>query len=307
MAARPPLSRGFTLAEKRSLRFEQIALYAVFLVAVIAAIISFVAMRWVGVELGLGWAAPLVPLAIDGFAIACSAGIVRSQAATEPARERSSEWVGLFLALILSIAGNVQHVLATSSNALSPALKVPLAAAVPILVAFGIHVYGRALTRGISTRVLADDPTRIQIGDLARAAASEARPARTAPARTPAGPPPSFPPTTTPPQRELVEDAPTPAGGAGATVFPIRPAPAVVGDDRARVRALFDAAVAADPDVRPDAAALHCAAGVTKNPATSRRWVADWWAEHQEARGMRPDPDGERDEDGEGVLAAVDM
>ena len=181
MAPRTPTSRGFTLAERRSLTFERVALYAVFFVALVAAVISFVAMRWLGEQLGLGWAAPLIPLAVDGFAIACSVGIVRSQAAGEATRDRFSEWVGLIIALALSITGNVQHVMDLGSVQLSIYIKVAFAAAVPVLLAYGIHVYGRAMARGISAHVLADDPDKIHVDlmSLGEARMHKAPPTRT--------------------------------------------------------------------------------------------------------------------------------
>ena len=192
MSTRPkaPQSRGFTLAEKRSLQFERVSLYAVLLVAVIAAIISFQAQRWFGLGMGLAWAAPLVPIAIDGFAIACSVGIVRSQGAGERARDRLSEWLGLSIALALSIAVNVQHTLATRAEDAARALAALVAASIPIVLAYGIHVYGRAMSRGLSAHVMADDPDQLRfdvahLGDAAPvverarpAAASNARGAR---------------------------------------------------------------------------------------------------------------------------------
>ena len=186
---RTPAARGFTVAEKRSILFERIALYAVFLVALITAVISFQALTWVGSEMGLGWAAPLVPLAIDGFAVACSVGIVRSQASGEKSRERLSEWIGLFLALTLSIAGNILHALNIGTGVIPERVTIAFAAAVPIVLAYCIHVYGRAMVRGISAHVLAEDPDRIHFGiphlgdDTAQPAPRAARTKTAQPAR----------------------------------------------------------------------------------------------------------------------------
>lgn len=162
---RTPAPRTFTRAEKRSLKFETVALYVMLLVAIIAAIISFVALVWVGHEIGLNNAAYLVPFAVDGFAIACSVGIIRSQAEGEKVRGRLSEWLGLAYALGLSLAGNVVHALnAKYGTPLPEWLVWAYAAAPPIIVAYGLHVYGRAQSKGISAHVLEDDPNRIHFG-----------------------------------------------------------------------------------------------------------------------------------------------
>lgn len=62
--------------------------------------------------------------------------------------------------------------------------------------------------------------------------------------------------------------------------------------EKERVLALFAAEVAANPDVKPDAARLHDLAGVTASRATSRRWVQAAWEAELAALG---DPSAERD------------
>lgn len=284
MAPRPPASRGFTLAERRSLTFERISLYAVFFVALVAAVVSFVAMAWVGKQLGMDWAAPLIPLAIDGFAIACSVGIVRSQASGDRLRERFSEWIGLYVALSLSIAGNVFHVLHTSTELLPTYLKVAFAASIPILLAYGIHVYGRAMSRGISAKVLADDPDKVRfdiqsLHDDARHTAAPARAQHTG-ARIERAHAPQ--PVAQPARAQQDLGARADLEGARAAAADAARAE----DDRTRMRATFDAAVHAQPTVRPDAAALHREAGAKVNTATSRRWVQAWWSEHETNLGI---------------------
>jgi len=123
--------------------FERNARYAILLVFTIAMIVSFGALTWVGQHMRLTWSAPLIPLVIDGFGAACSVGIVRSQAAGQPFRHRFSEWVGLTFAVAVSVLGNVYHVL----NVMPPWLKVVVAASIPIIVPYGMHIYGRAVTR----------------------------------------------------------------------------------------------------------------------------------------------------------------
>lgn len=271
-----PTARGFTLAEKRALLFEQVSLYAVFLVAVIAAVISFVALAAVGREAGLGHASYLLPIAIDGFGIACSVGIVRSVASGEKGRERISEWLGLISALCLSILGNVTHSLAVGAATLPDYVKIAYATAIPMIVAYGIHVYGRAMSRGISAHVLADNPDELHfnlahLGDAETVARAHA-PAKVT--RTPAPRAQATPAAPAPPAR-----APRPAPTAAASAA------------QARMRGAFDAAVARDPLTKPVASHLQRELDIDMHPATPRRWVQQWWEEHESALGTaRPAP-----------------
>lgn len=274
--AKAPAARGFTLAEKRALLFERVSLYAVFLVALIAAAISFIALRAVGADAGLGSASFLLPIAIDGFGIACSVGIVRSVASGEGVRERTSEWFGLFAALGLSILGNVHHALIVGAGTLPDYVKVAYAAAIPMIVAYGIHVYGRAMARGISAHVLAENPDQIvfEMRHLGETVSAQRAPVRTAPRPAP---------------RTQAAQPATPAAQLPRTVTGSKPIP--VGDnERQRARIVFDQLVAADPTQKPDAAVVHREAGVTRDKATTRRWVQSWWDETQEAMGMGTDP-----------------
>lgn len=284
-------ARGFTLAEKRALLFEQVSLYMVFLVALIAAVISFVALAAVGKEAGLGAAAYLLPVAIDGFGIACSVGIVRSVASGEKGRERISEWIGLFAALCLSILGNVHHSLSVGAVTLPDYVKIAYATAIPMIVAYGIHVYGRAMSRGISAHVMADTPDEIRfdVQHLGGAAQTVAR--ATAPARI------------TPRAQNAQGSAPAPTAPR-ASARPVEAAPAraeQAGSDKARMRVAFDQAIAADPHSRPVASDLQRELGIDLHPSNPRRWVQQWWAEHEEQMGTaRPEVDvtaGEKTEE----------
>lgn len=300
--AKPPPARGFTLAEKRALLFERIALYAVFLVAVIAAAISFVALRAVGGDAGLGRAAFLLPIAIDGFGIACSVGIVRSVASGDKFRERVSEWFGLICALGLSILGNVEHSLTVGAVTLPDYVKVAYATAIPVIVAYGIHVYGRAMSKGISAHVLADDPDHLRFDVLHLGEDTVARAA--APVRTPRA------------VRAPQAASSAPATGAPARATEAAPAradaqpPRAQGlDNRARMRELFDQRVKDNPVAKPDAAEMQRELGIDMHPATPRKWVQKWWEEHQASMGMdRPepaDPPAAAAEDDEGDTTAV--
>lgn len=157
-------ARSFTVQEQRTFRLERWSLSVQLAVAVIAAVISFQALRDAGLRMGLDWAAPLLPLAIDGFAVIASLGIIRSQGAGERLRERASEWLGLFFVLGLSIAGNVAHALDKMEPDFPRMLAGLFGAAPPVIVAYGIHVYGRAMTSGVSRHVLVDDPDKIHFG-----------------------------------------------------------------------------------------------------------------------------------------------
>jgi hypothetical protein len=157
-------ARSFTVQEDRAFRLERWSLYVQLAVAVIAAVISFQALRDAGLRMGLDWAAPLLPLAIDGFAVIASLGIIRSQGAGERFGARASEWLGLCFVLGLSIAGNVAHALDRMDPDFPRILAGLFGSAPPIIVAYGIHVYGRAMTSGVSRHVLVDDPDKIHFG-----------------------------------------------------------------------------------------------------------------------------------------------
>lgn len=289
--AKGTAARGFTLAEKRALLFEQVSLYAVFLVALIAAAISFIALRAVGADAGLGRAAFLLPIAIDGFGIACSVGIVRSVASGERFRDRASEWVGLFAALALSILGNVHHALMVGAETLPDYVKYAYAAAIPLIVAYGIHVYGRAMSKGISAHVLADNPDELvfdmrHLGDSVAARRAPMRATRRQPTvRTPA----------TPTAAERTERAGRPAqqpvsAPAQPSAPPVRTIAPVSDPAKERARAIFDRMVLANPIEKPDAAAIHREAEVPKAEATTRRWVQAWWTETEASMGMAREP-----------------
>lgn len=297
--AKAPTARGFTLAEKRSLQFENVALYAVFLVAIIAASISFIALKAVGADAGLGRASFLLPLAIDGFGIACSVGIIKSVAEGEGFRDRASEWFGLFSALALSILGNVHHALEVGAASLPDYVKIAYATAIPLIVAYGIHVYGRAMSKGISAHVLADDPDKLRFdlehlgGESGQRRPAQARAPRTpkvAPSRAAAPSPARTTPAQPTPERaqpaapEVARTTPTPSAAPQGD----EQAAAQV-DEKARARAIFDRMVAENPVEKPDAAKIHAEADVQRDKATSRRWVQTWWNEVQSQLGIARD------------------
>lgn len=291
--AKAPTARGFTIAERRALTFERVSLYMVFLVALIAAAISFIALRAVGSDAGLGQASFLLPIAIDGFGIACSVGIVRSVASGEGFRDRASEWFGLFVSLGLSILGNVHHALKVGAPDLPDYVKMAYASAIPIIVAYGIHVYGRAMAKGISAHVMADDPDRVHF-DLAHLGDHSAPPARV---QRPAPRAQAQPAARALPEQPSAQPEPVAARTIGAQADSLR--------DAARAR--FEQCVRANPTTKPDAKAIHDAIGSDKNPATTRRWVSEWWDEFVSAVEGGRDPIREQlgEEGGRGEVRAA--
>ncbi|MDB5253902.1 MAG: hypothetical protein JWP27_3071, partial [Flaviaesturariibacter sp.] len=231
--AKPPATRGFYISDRRSLRFETLTMWLVSAVSVIAVVISFFALSWCGRQFLAAPVAPLLPLAVDGFAVACSAGIVRSQSQQENWRERINEWIGLGLALGLSVAGNVTHALAEGSGKLPVGLVGAFAASVPVIVAYGIHVLGRAISKGLSSKVRVDAPDEIVLDDVA-----VARPTRV--------------PTRVPVAREARPDArvSVPVGARVDLVKRADSAPAVGAVDAPRVVSVGrQAALAAEEQV----------------------------------------------------------
>lgn len=189
---RPPVAREMTVGEKRALSTERASLPATVLVALVAAAASFSALIWCGRLMGMAHMAFALPVAIDGLGIMCALGVARHGGSF---RSAFSEWFGLGMSVTLSIAGNVAHAL----QVLPAELKVAFAASMPVIVAYGVHVYCRAIASGVSTRVFASDPTQIQLAlDTATPAKSDTAPV---PARRPVSRPPLAATTVARPER----------------------------------------------------------------------------------------------------------
>ncbi|MFZ5848869.1 MAG: DUF2637 domain-containing protein [Actinomycetota bacterium] len=255
-------ARSFTVQEERTFRLERWSLYVQLAVAVIAAVISFQALRDAGLRMGLDWAAPLLPLAIDGFAVIASLGIIRSQGAGERLSARASEWLGLFFVLALSIAGNVAHALDKMDPDFPRILAGMFGSAPPIIVAYGIHVYGRAMNSGVSRHVLVDDPDKIHFGlahlgerDSVRTPGSKRRTAR-----------PAERSDASAPKRASVQDTvPTSVEVSGAR-YPRNP-------ERQRAFEVWSQLHAGQP---VNAKEVLRAAQVSKDESTVRRWCRSW-------------------------------
>lgn len=197
MARKAPTQRKRTVSDRRTLRVETASLPLVIGVAVIAALISFVALKWVGEYMGMSVEvfgvqiayAALLPLAIDGFGIICALGIVRSNSVDESFLKRVSEWGGLAISLALSIAGNVVHTLHFVDGTLPPRwLIVAYSAAIPAIVAYGLHLLGRTLRDSLSARIYVDDPDHVQLDvpGVTQAPAEQPRTRATQPKTAPA-------------------------------------------------------------------------------------------------------------------------
>jgi len=251
MTDQPASARGLTVSEKRSIGLERFTLWGVFFVSLLAAYISFLAQVWVGQRMGFGAASFALPLCIDGFAVVCAVNV---RAPTgEHARGRVSEWAGLFFALSLSVAGNVEHALVVGDATMPRPLLITVGAGIPMLVAWGFHVLGRSMARGLSAHVMADNRATIQMH--VQQVGEPARKPRAKSAGVPV--------------QVRVQSAPEPVQS-----------PHVPTDrGKSAMRAEFLRIVRADPDARPRAVDLHASVGATCDPATSRRWVAGWAAE----------------------------
>ena len=255
-------TRSFTVQEERTFRLERWSLYVQLAVAVIAAVISFQALRDAGLRMGLDWAAPLLPLAIDGFAVIASLGIIRSQGAGERFSARASEWLGLCFVLALSIAGNVAHALDRMDSDFPRILAGLFGSAPPIIVAYGIHVYGRAMTSGVSRHVLVDDPDKIHFAlthlgerDSVRPPGSKrgtARPAERSDARATK-------------RAGAQETVPSSVQGSGAR-YPRNP-------ERQRAFEVWSHLHSGQP---VNAKEVLRAAQVSKDESTVRRWCRSW-------------------------------
>lgn len=280
----PNVARGLTVDEKRARDFERVTLRIVLVVAVIAAVISFFAVSWVGQQMGmsvvLAW---LLPLAIDGFAVACSLGIVRSQAAGKSARSRVSEWLGLGYALSVSVVDNTVHALhAVTGMNVEVWLAVANASAVPVIVAYGLHILGRAMQGGVGGRQNADDPDRIYDAPIAHAPAAPV--ARTHARTADRERAPERAPARAPRQTPQPVQAPIPA-----------PQPVRVYDE---VDEAAYARYAADRDLGREWLSSEVGAAVGVSPSQGSRRRAVWRNRYEaEGRGARPDLTLDTDDD----------
>ena len=273
-----PEPRGFTLAEVDGLRFERATLWGVGGVTLVAFVISFTALAWVGAEMGMpNLVNYLVPVAVDGFAIVCTIGIARNKISRMHA---AWEWLGLIFALALSIVGNVHHAVVVGSPDLPYVLKVAFGAAVPIFVALGIHIYGRAMTSGLRTHIMAGDPDKLhqpiwQVGEdqPATAAAGPRAPRKTsAPARAAA--PKQARESAQPNAQPVRADAPSIAQPARVDAHDL---PATKEDAEAAVRAAVREIYAQTKDIqRGVAKELFDRFAVDRfvTQSTHNRWVA---------------------------------
>lgn len=187
MSPAPALFRDKTLGDVRDLRIETATLAAVLGVSTAAAAASFFALYWVGRD-ALGWPAPIAavfPLAVDGMAAAASAATVGRR---EPYLRRLA-WAVFLTLLALSLASNVAHAFHVGHPELLPTwLFVTLAAAPPVIVALGVHLYALIARNGVSNRIATTNPDQVivdqaafEAGTIARRSPTKARPTIAAP------------------------------------------------------------------------------------------------------------------------------
>lgn len=272
----------------RDLRMEMVARVAAgaALIVVLASFAySFAAMKWVSDQLGadpevLSYAFPFI---IDLPALVASGLTVALHDRSIEVRRYA--WSILVLFTSLSWVCNALHAVAHSTitatvpDPYGTLLVIVVAGFPPLGVVLGMHLWAFALRHSAGADLRADGThpraTPARTVKAPQAAQSAQMPAQ--PAARPAQP--ARAPETEPARPLMAKETLVRAPSGDA--------------ERDRARAIFDRMVAADPINKPNAGAIHREAEATCNKATSRRWVTDWWAEHQESLGMAPaDPIG---------------
>lgn len=301
MATRAPqLMQQYVTRGDRSLRDWHLLLRrATFGAALVLMLASVVSLHWACNLIGLNgywepvaWAVPLA-MEVGMAATASTATTIRKD--PKPGREDSpggyyvSLWVIFSFVMLLAQAANIGHAVTTvaeNTGDLPPVIPqgavfffaAAFAALFPLGGTLFVHVSGFLRAHGTGARWIEDDAELVRV---------QAAPGVAGPARTPAPRPARTQPA---PARAEVEAPRAPA----ARTEPRTEAPAArapQGDLQAAARALFDEAIATDPLTKPDSKAIHDAIGSTKNPATTRRWVQQWFEEHEAELGTaRPEP-----------------
>jgi len=249
-----PDVRQRTLHEVRSMSFEKWTRWVVLGTALGAAAGSFLALMWIGKF--MGWAAPLLPITVDGLIIATSMGIIHSHAEDERWWHRSTRWFGLSAALAVSVWGNVLHAQAQHITYMPPYAIIVFGGVAPLFAAYGLHVYGLAITSdSLSENILAGDPTIVhrdvwKPGDARK------------PARSPRAKPVPAPADARVQRADSRSDVH--AGDPGVH------ADKGLAATRTRVLAIL----ADDPRAQFRAVDVCAEVKATCDPATGRRWVA---------------------------------
>lgn len=275
----PTLLAQYVTGGDRSLKDWHLFLRRVtFAAALVLMAASIVSLHWACQLIGL-WepVAWVVPLAME-----CGMAAVASTATTirkdpKPGQETGgyyiSLWVIFSFVMLLAQGSNIGHALVTVANndTLPPVIPswivytfaCVFAALFPLGGTLFVHVSGFLRAHGTGARWIEDDAEVVYVQAAPGQAAQPARAPRPAPART--QPAPARAPEST--ERAPRADAPAPARASSNT------------PEQERARVVFDRMVLERPHERPDAAAMHKAADLTCNPATSRRWRNEWWAE----------------------------
>lgn len=262
-----------------------------FVCALVLMALSLVALHWalvlVGIPPVLAWIGPVF-LEAGMAATASAATTIRkpSQEPGAPGRYYLSLWVIFSFLMALAQAANIGHAIVSAETRLATlpefvpdAVVYGFAAAFAALFPLGgtlfIHVSGFLRAHSIDANWIDDDAQVVRVAADDRV--QQPRAPKAAPrAQTPPAP---RAPDMRAPAQPRVHNAPEPA----RTTAP-------VGGEQVRARELFDAQVAENPTIKPDASLIHRELATDKNPATVRRWVKDWWDEQQTAAEPAHDP-----------------
>jgi hypothetical protein len=231
---------------------------------------SITALYWFAGVIGMPVPARvLVALAIEVMAASLAASA--TTAYRDGGRIDWSAWVGFTFFITVAAFANIMHVIVKIDTSIAPAwfpvrdfviTACVFAAACPLGGSWGVHRFGWLRAHGADAE-WTDTDEGVIVQPRRAVATPAARPARKAE--------PVAAPTARVEQPPAAPPAPAPA--------------AITNEEQARARALFDEMLKANPKVKPDASVIHKRAEVTGvTVPTTRKWVAKWWADAQQAR-----------------------
>lgn len=224
---------------------RRVATFAVALVAVVAAVVSYAHMQQLASQAGEGWRAHLLPLSVDGLLIAAAMSMVVSR--LHGRRPSALAWIALTLGIVASLAANVAAAQPSTVGRL-------VAAWSPLALALSFELLMQQIRRTRpEARAESGAPTM---------AATEAAPAADPTPKTPTPRPAPESAPKTPAQRTARSN---PSGRAN--------------DARARARAVFERAVATGR--ADDLTGAELAREVGASPGAARKWLAAFRAEQQ--------------------------
>lgn len=261
MTTTSPRRRTITIAEMRMEFVARLAAGGALFVVVAGFTWSFAQIKWVADQMGaqpaqLSYAFPFI---IDMPALVATALTVALH--DRPIRQRAYAWSILVVFTTISWVCNGVHAIEHASiyrnnpGAWTAALSIFIAGLAPLSVVVGMHAWAFALRHSAQAESAAT--ARPAPARAATARATPVQPARIAPAQA---------------ARTVEEPARAPGAQPARTPRQIA---------QARARELYEAAITAEPGVKPDAKAiwrtLQAELGYDGNDATPRRWVAEWF------------------------------